>query len=59
MKIKKEMMTIMKIKEELVALFLRRRADKAFKLVTCYHCSRTMVVTKDNLRAQNYCTSCK
>ena len=37
----------------------RDRREKKYSMVACYRCGKTYFVTKDNLRAYNYCTVCK
>jgi len=36
----------------------RDQREDEMTMVTCFRCARDYVVSKDNLRAYNYCSSC-
>jgi hypothetical protein len=51
---------MMKIKisnyEVLVKLYKRRQTAE---MVSCFHCARSFLVERENMRVSNYCNSCK
>ena len=44
----------------LLGLEIRKdRREKQYSMKSCYHCGKVIWVTKENLRANNFCSSCK
>ena len=43
----------------LLGLEIRKdRREKKYSMRSCYHCGKGIWVTQENMRADNYCSSC-